>query len=253
MNAAIFSGHLRHRRFAPIQHAFDYPLFMVWLNTRKLDATLGHSAICAYRSPAIARFHRKDYLGPHDISVDEAVRQRVQQETGTRPAGPIFMLTHLRYFGHCFNPVTFYYCYDAEAHSVSTIVTEITNTPWAERHAYVLAKPASGKLNFSFAKAFHVSPFNPMDQNYRWRFNQPRRRVAVHMQVYKQHELTFDATLACKRRPWSHAALLVILLRFPAHTLAILVAIYWQAFRLARKHAPFHPHPRSATAIGVKA
>ena len=98
------------------------------------------------------------------------------------------MLTHLRYFGIGFNPVTFYYCFDAADTRVESIVAEITNTPWNERHAYVLTDPmpeaAPRVLRYRFAKEFHVSPFMPMEMDYDWRFGVPGKRLAVNMQNY---------------------------------------------------------------------
>ena len=54
--------------------------------------------------------------------------------------GPIRLLTHLRYFGHCFNPVSFYYCFNDSDEKVEAIMAEVTNTPWKERYAYVIEK-----------------------------------------------------------------------------------------------------------------
>jgi DUF1365 family protein len=162
------------------------------------------------------------------------------------------MLTQLRNYGHCFNPVTFYYCYDATGARIETVVAEITNTPWGERHSYVLPAPpglAPGDtLDFGFGKDFHVSPFMPMDLAYHWRFSAPGRRLAVHMENHRDGEAVFDATLALTRREITGTALAGVLLRFPFSTLRVLAAIYWQALRLKLKGVPFHDHPRLATA-----
>jgi uncharacterized protein len=183
-----------------------------------------------------------DYLGDPRLPLDEAVRDRVARETGVRPQGPIRLLTHLRMFGLCFNPVSFYYCFDASGERVETVVAEITNTPWNERHAYVL--PAKdGRLRFRFGKAFHVSPFMPMALDYDWRFGVPGRRLAVQMQNFRDGARIFDATLALERREIGPASLAAALARFPFMTLQVLGAIYWQALRLWRLRTPFYAHP----------
>jgi uncharacterized protein len=196
---------------------------------------------------ALAWFRRADYLGDPSLPLDEAVRQRVMEAGHPRPAGPIRMLAQLRNYGHCFNPVTFYYCYDAADTRIETVVAEITNTPWEERHAYVLPAPpgiAQGAtLDFAFGKDFHVSPFMPMDVAYRWRFSTPGKRLAVHMENARGGESVFDATLSLLRRPISGPALAGVLLRFPFSTLRVMVAIYWQALRLMLKGVPVHDHP----------
>ncbi|MGQ0510179.1 MAG: DUF1365 domain-containing protein [Betaproteobacteria bacterium] len=242
MHSALYTGSLRHRRFAPGPREFRYRLFMAWLDLAELDEVFRGRWLWSVRRPALAWFRRGDYLGNPAVPLDQAVRDLVAAETGRRPAGPIRLLTHLRMFGHCFNPVSFYYCYDAAGAKVETIVAEITNTPWNERHAYVL--PArGGELRFRFGKAFHVSPFLPMALQYDWRFGAPGARLAVHMRNLDGGAKVFDATLDLERREISAGSLAAALSRFPLMPLQVVAAIYWQAFRLWTRRTPFHAHP----------
>lgn len=224
---------------------------MAWLDLGELDEVFRGRWFWSARRPALAWFKRADYLGDATVPLDEAVRRHVAGVTGKRPSGPIRMLSHLRTFGHCFNPVTFYYCYAADGTTTETIVAEITNTPWRERHAYVLsvdpAHDVGGNHQFEFGKRFHVSPFMPMRQDYRWCFSAPGERLAVHMENSQGGEHVFDATLTLARREIGTASLAFALLRWPAATLRVLVAIYWQALRLRLKGVPFHAHPRDAS------
>jgi len=242
MNSCLYTGTLRHRRFAPRPRAFRYRLFMAWLDLAELDEVFRDRWFWSVRRPALAWFRRGDYLGDPAVPLDQAVRDLVSRETGVRPAGPIRLLTHLRMFGHCFNPVSFYYCYDAAGAKVETIVAEITNTPWNERHAYVLPA-AEGELRFRFGKAFHVSPFLPMALQYDWRFSEPGDRLAVHMRNLDGGVKVFDATLDLERREIGATTLAGALARFPLMTLQVVAAIYWQAFRLWTRRTPFHAHP----------
>ena len=242
MHSALYIGSLRHRRFAPRPHAFRYRLFMAWLDLAELDEVFRGRWFWSARQPALAWFRRGDYLGDPAVPLDRAVRELVAARTGFRPAGPVRLLTHLRMFGHCFNPVSFYYCYDAAGAKVEAIVAEITNTPWNERHAYVL--PAHGdELRFRFGKAFHVSPFLPMPLQYDWRFSEPGGRLAVHMRNLNGGAKVFDATLDLERREIGAASLAGALARFPLMTLQVVAAIYWQALRLWARRTPFHAHP----------
>jgi DUF1365 family protein len=247
MHSALYIGQLRHRRFTPRPHAFSYAVCMVWLDLSELDTVFrGRWCWSAHRR-ALAWFRRADFLGDASLSLDEAVRRRVAQSLGTRPAGPIRMLGQLRNFGHCFNPVVFYYCFDAADSRVETIVAEITNTPWGERHAYVLPVAADSEpgrpMQFDMEKCFHVSPFMPMEQDYRWQFGVPGPRLAVHMENRHAGDSVFDATLSLARRPIGTGSLALVLLRFPFSTLRTVGAIYWQALRLWLKRVPFHAHP----------
>src|SRR5205085_11847647 len=162
---------------------FSYRLCMVYVDLAELDEIFRRRWLWSVRRPALAWLRRADFIGDATQSIDSAVRERVAEQTGVRPAGPIRMLAHLRYFGVGFNPVTFYYCFDADDTHVESIVAEITNTPWNERHAYVLANAeqegGARTLRYRFSKSFHVSPFMPMEMDYDWRFGAPGKSLAV--------------------------------------------------------------------------
>jgi DUF1365 family protein len=259
MQSALYLGRVRHRRFAPRAREFEYRLYMAWLDLAELEHVFAGRWLWSARRPALAWFRRADYLGDPALPLDEAVRRRVHEETGARPMGPIRMLTHLRQFGVGFNPVTFYYCYSPDGRRVDAIVAEITNTPWNERHAYVLsaateagahpgAPAGAGRaLRHRFRKAFHVSPFLEMALDYDWRFSAPigrARAIAVHMEDAKDGERVFDATLTLERREITGRTLARALASFPLMTARVVGAIYWQALRLWLAQVPFHPHPR---------
>ncbi len=248
MNSALYVGWVRHRRLEPVNNEFRYRLFQVYLDLSELETVFSGRWLWSAKRPNVAWFRREDHLGDPAQPLDEAVRELVRSETGQRPVGPIRLLTHLRYFGYIMNPVSFYYCFDARGEHVETIVAEVHNTPWGERHCYVLPSDANAgtpeKQSFRFSKAFHVSPFMSMNQTYGWRFNEPGDQIAVHMENYDRGGKLFDATLTLERRPMTAASLAGVLASYPWMTVGVIAAIYWQALRLWMRGAPTYPHPK---------
>jgi len=247
MHSCLYQGRVRHRRHAPRTHAFTYRVVYAYLDLDELDTVFSGRWLWSTRHPAPVRFKRSDYLGDNRLPLKQSVQDRVEQATGRRPRGPIRLLTHLRYFGFCFNPVSFYYCLDAAGNKVETIVAEITNTPWGERYSYVLAvdqaRSTTRHLQFRMRKDFHVSPFMPMDMDYQWNFSAPTDRLNVHMINRLSGDRQFDATLSLERRSIGAKSCALALVAHPVMSLKVISAIYWQALRLYLKGIPFYPHP----------
>ena len=153
---ALYAGSIRHRRYLPKPHAFRYGLFQVYLDTRHIERTLQAFWFCSIRRFNWLQYRRSDYFGSADLPLDEAVRRHVEDRTGRRPTGPVFLLTHLRVFGFAINPVSFYYGFDDSGSQLEWILAEITNTPWGERHSYFLpvdqSMPGQGPLQWRFGE-----------------------------------------------------------------------------------------------------
>jgi len=247
VKSCIYRGYVRHRRHKPAVNVFRYGIFMLYLDLDELPRVFDGHACWSYERPNLACWRRRDYLGPRDLSLDAAVRYRVQRAVGAEPAGPIRMLCHLCYFGYCYNPVVFYYCFDKADTHVETVVAEITNTPWGERHAYVLSEPmnqAKGpRKRYVFPKSFHVSPFMPMAITYDWRFTEPGAALNVHMENHDDAGKVFDATLHLERREITVGNLARTLALHPLMTVKVITLIHWQALRIWLKRVPFIEHP----------
>jgi len=244
MNSCLYRGTVRHRRFVPTRHEFRYGLFMLYLDLDEIDRIFDDYWLWSASRPNVAWFRRSDHLGDPGEPLAETVRRTVQAATGHRPEGPIRLLTHLRYWGYCFNPISIYYCFGADGQSLDAVLAEVTNTPWKERHAYVIVPPTEGEpARRRFAKALHVSPFLPLTVDYLWQNNRPDDRLTVHMKVCRDATELFDATLAMRREPIDAGSLARSLLRFPLMTLQVIGAIHWEAARLWLKGVPVHTHP----------
>ncbi len=247
MNSAIYEGMVRHRRFSPVAHSFTYRLFMMYLDLEEQPTVFNDRWLWSVDRSNVASFKRTDHFGDPAIPLDQSIRQLVEDRTGRRPSGPIRLLTHLRYFGYVFNPVSFYFCYNQSGGHVDTIVAEITNTPWGERHCYVLGpddnRAGGRKKRYQVDKAFHISPFIDMDITYDWRFTEPTSRLAIHMENLREGHPFFDATMKLERREISGSNLARVLMQYPLMTAKVIGAIHWQALKLWGKGVPFYAHP----------
>jgi DUF1365 family protein len=234
-----------------VKDEFRYPLFMAYLDLDELPQLLDGRWLWSARRPAVAWFRRADYLGDPRVPLTDAVRELVRERTGVQATGPIRLLTHLRYFGKCFNPVSFYYCFDESGERVVAVVADVTNTPWGERHAYVMAvtdQADHGTVNVMRArldKQLHVSPLMGMDSTYDWRLTEPGERLSVHIEADdREHgRKIFDATLSMRRRELTPRSLRAVLARYPLITLRIVTRIYTHALRLRLRGARYFPHP----------
>jgi uncharacterized protein len=254
--SCLYEGFVRHRRATP-RDELRFPLFMAYLDLDELPQLFDGSLLWSARRPAPAWFRRADHLGDPRTPLREAVRALVAECAGVALDGPVRLLTHLRYLGHCFNPVSFYYCFDASGQRVRALVAHVTNTPWGESHSYVLdARERSHHgsatvLSGRFAKRLHVSPLMGMEHSYEWRASEPGARLSVHISSAHEREgHVFDATLSLRRREIDARELRRALIRHPALTLRLTARIYAHALGLRLRGAPYHPHPRASAGGG---
>ncbi len=314
LESGLYVGRVRHRRFTPIDNAFTYSGYWVYLDLDELDRVFAGRWLWSTSRAALARFSREDHLLfpddllPSDEAADsvafrsakersfaerkttirslgrspsprttslpplqDSIRDLVRAATGSTPTGPIRLLTQLRMVGYLINPVSYYYCFDATGLRVETVIAEVNNTPWGERHCYVLsagtgeggthenspqsawpesvsatlASAAEQRLRFEHAKRFHVSPFMNLEMDYRWSLVAPGPTLTVHIENWRASERLFDVTLHLQRREITGSELAGTLCRHPFMTGKVAAAIYWQALKLWWKRCPFVPHPNS--------
>jgi DUF1365 family protein len=240
----------------PVEHAFTYRMFMMYLDLAELPEVFRGRWFWSARRWALARFCREDHYGDSQITLDESIRNLVLERTGRRPVGPIRLLTNLRYFSYVFNPVSFYYCFDEDGTTLETIVAEVNNTPWGERHCYVLPQEMNlgtdNHKRFCPHKEMHVSPFMEMDVDYDWRFNTPSDALNVHMGNSRHGKKVFDATLLLRHEEITASSLARVLFSYPFMTLKVVLAIHWEALKLWLKGAPVHDHPAKKASLQEK-
>lgn len=240
MKSAIYCGYVRHRRFEPKVHRFQYPMFMLMFDLSESDEVLGLHPLWSDKWWAPFRFSRKDFHGDANQPLIEAVKNSVEAQTGLRPEGRVQLLANWRYFGKLMNPLSVYYCYNKAGTALEAIIAEVTNTPWNERHAYVLSCNGGGVLNEHLPKKmFPVSPFHPLDMDYKICHDTPKDSLFIHIQNLIENKTVFDADLNLLRIDFNKSNLNKMALRYPFFSVKILCSIYWEALMLFLKGVPF--------------
>ncbi len=243
-NSSLFVGDVRHRRFTPKAHELKYTLFMPCIDLdewSKLSETVWGLGEKWWHW---ARYRREDYVGHGDLK--RSVQDKVYDLTGVRLEGKVLAVIHLRYLGIYFSPVNFYYLYDAKG-NWKYLLAEVSNTPWNERHYYAIPadKGVDGK-EWQHEKAFHVSPFNPIDQQYHWKLKPVTDSLMVHLECHRDGKV-FDATMAMKAREFTSQSLLWLLFKTPVMAVKVTLGIYWHALKLWMKGVPIYDHPENKT------
>ncbi|TBU96320.1 DUF1365 domain-containing protein [Phytopseudomonas dryadis] len=253
MNSALYSGWVQHRRFSPRAHQFRYRMGLLYLDLDELEQVLALSPLSGHGRWAAFSLRERDFLPQFTRAgcrLIDAVRQRVEDALGQRPAGAICLLAQPRSWGLAFNPASFFYCHDAQGR-LQAILVEVSNTPWRQRYHYVLPVDGDGHQHVGVAKAFHVSPFLPLDLEYRMSFSPVGDRLGIHMADWRGAEKLFDASLSLQRQPLHRRGLHRYLLSFPWMTGKTLAAIYWQALRLSLKRLPLFDHQAASGDFSV--
>ncbi len=250
-NSAIYEGVVTHQRHRPRTHNFRYRMGYLYLDLDELPALMDVHPMWSAKGFAPGWFRRQDYFDQGTSPLAQAIRDKVFSSSGIMPTGPVRLLTHPRYWGVCFNPVSFYYVFDATGQNLEWVVADVMNTPWREKHPYVLgpfgAPDAQGGWQPITPKVFHVSPFMEMDMEYRWTVRPPEEKLLVVIANHDSEGQLFQASLALNRQPWTGAGLGRLLWAYPWQSMKVINGIYWQALKLWAKKVPFVPHPGPAS------
>lgn len=236
LESGIYSGTVFHQRSVPKVHKFDYKIYLFWLKLNEVDSLC--QKVSGFNQNetrfSVVNFRRSDYLGDPNIELEDAVLSKMNELSGEQLQGDVFMLGQIRTFGLYFSPVNFYYLRDSEG-LFTHMLAEVSNTPWNKRHHYLV------DLNnqISSKKAFHVSPFNPMEMEYKWQIQQPGENVKLHLSCYKQTK-HFEAAIDMQRKPLNSATLRASLISIPSMTIKTVLGIYWQAVKLFFKRVPIY-------------
>ncbi len=247
MKSGIYEGIVTHQRFKPLKHIFSYKVFMMYLDLDEIDFVFDRHWLWSINKPNLASFYRKDHLAGLKIPLKDEIKSLVKNESGYELKGRIRLLTNLRFWFYCFNPISIYYIFDAQDIHVEIMVLEVSNTPWGERHRYILT-PDMNTGNFTdqrflLEKKLHVSPLMSMNYHYDCRFIIKPHELFVKMDCLQDNNRHFSASLRLHRQEINSKNLANILWKFPFMTAKVILLIYYQALITWIKGARFYTHP----------
>lgn len=239
MNSGIYRGQVRHRRFSPKPHSFSYNMYMLALDLNELDLVSDTSTLFSLKKFAPISFFQSDYVKGEPGNLKQRIASKVIQLGGNWDGTKVIFMGQCRNFGIYFSPANFFFCYNSDD-ECKTMLVEVSNTPWLERHYYLVDITKQQRTD----KTFHVSPFMDLNMQYCWRVKAPNEKVLIHIENHKK-EKVFDATVALTRCEFNRSNMLKTWLNTPAMTLKVVAGIYWQALKLFAKRIPFIAHPEA--------
>ena len=279
--SALYVGRVAHTRFLPVKHGFSYPFFIACIDLEEnfqdqlwpLSSCMSLRQSDHYKNDEGGNKLPQKEQGPSSASsLLERTFRLVKQKTNGKfspstKTHRVKLLTHLRYYGYCFNPVSFYYVQHRSTNKTDAIVAEVSNTPWNEMRCYVLhrdsvdmteVKPGNPKgqiqgTNYVFQKTFHVSPFMDMDHNYDWtfwEFTSDRDPISISTSMVKNNDddsggksLYFNAYVQVRHTGLHPHRVAWQIVTYPVYCLLIQIWIHYEALWLFVKGVAYVPHP----------
>lgn len=276
-NTALYVGRVSHTRLVPVVHSFDYPLFMCAVDLDETERLWGNEA-CLWPLSNVMTFREEDHYkngegGNSDLTLTQRTMNLINERTlgkfsPTSETHRIVLVTHLCYYGYCFNPVSFFFILQRETNKMDALILEVSNTPWNEMQCYVLhptsvdvesvqpGKPNTredgttiSSTNYVFQKSFHVSPFMDMEHSYDWTFwgfPFPTDPITLFASMKKGDVRQFTANVDMAKTPFSPFRLAWQLIQFPIYCALIQIWIHIEAFWLFKKGVEYQPHPKGS-------
>jgi len=235
-----------HRRSQPKMHEFTYHIYLWFLKLSELEELDKKLSLFNVSASGLQpfRFKSNDYIPSEEGDIQSRALKKFNQLSTDELNGEVFLLGQVRTFGMYFSPVNFYFLKQQTGH-FSHMLAEVSNTPWHQKHYYIVDL----KHQSNTKKAFHVSPFNPMDMIYKWRINEPGPKLDLHLSCYCETK-HFEASLDMHKQELSNRFLKRMLLTIPSMTIKTVIGIYWQALKLFLKRIPIYAHPDSSNQTG---
>ncbi|MCB8876602.1 DUF1365 domain-containing protein [Acidisoma silvae] len=244
--SALYPGVVMHRRYHPARHDLRYRIFSILIDLDEMQSLSSKLRLFSVGRFNLVSFFERDHGDGRAQGLRDWVRDQCAA-AGIDASGAIRLLCMPRVLGHAFNPLSVFFCHDA-AGALRGILYQVNNT-FGQRHSYLIGveNPESRSIRQATRKVFHVSPFMPMDMEYRFRVLPPGKRLSVVIDgmgaVGGATGKVITAGLSGQRVELTDAALLGAVLKSPALGLKVIAGIHWEALKLWRKKVGFYPKP----------
>lgn len=251
--SALYVGPVTHRRFKPKMHALRYRVFMLLLDLDELPGLFSRLQLLRPGRFGLMSFRARDHGDKAHDDLKTYVSGRLT-DAGIESGGPIRLLCMPRVLGYGFNPLSVYFCHDAEGR-LTAILYEVRNT-FGQRHSYLIATPEDGpdSVQQTAPKRFYVSPFMDMDLTYVFDVAPPGEDVRITIQVRDDKGPVLTAAFAGQRRELTDGALFHAWITHPLLTLKVMAGIHWEAVKIVAKGFRFRgkpPLPAQPVTIGT--
>ncbi len=236
----LIRGETFHGRKGAVANAFRYTVDYLLLDP---DQSVGPRLFSRNRANLTA-IHDVDFGGPKGQGRGTAWVRQVLAEHGLPGAERILLMGQPRVLGHVFNPVSFWLCHDA-AGDLRVVIAEVSNT-YGDRHSYLCHRddlaPITRTDTITATKLFYVSPFQPVEGSYAFRFDLRADRIGIWIDYSTANGGLFT-NLIGPRVPLTNFGILRACLRRPFGSRRVLALIHWQALKLALKGVTFRNRP----------
>lgn len=239
MNSCLYDCQIVHHRKKPKQHRFGYRVFMFYLDLDEIDGLAAKLPWMSRNKSNVYNFRDADHFQEGATDVKQNVLNFLAKHDLSERADKIYLLTHLRTWGHMFNPVSFYFVEDKSGNAVA-LIAEVANT-FKEQKLYLVTndKLKGNTYRDAQQKNFYISPFSNLDTFIHFKVKRPEKDLALSINETEDNEAFFFSSLQGSRRPLTQKSLTFYSFLLPAITLKIVAGIHWQALMLYLKKVPF--------------
>ena len=241
---SLYFGRVMHHRLRPFRHRFTYRVFSIWLDIDRIADAASRLRLFSHNRFNLFSFHDKDHGRRDGAPLRPWVEDLLARNGIELAGGRISILCYPRILGYVFNPLSVFFCHDADG-QLRAIVYEVKNT-FGDQHCYVLPLSVGAnqsQVRQSCTKRFYVSPFIGMQADYRFLIRPPADDLSIVIRQSVPEGAQLIAALTGRRVCLRDAILLKAFCQYPLMTIKIISAIHWEALWIWLKGAKYYGRP----------